>query len=325
LITVNQLLLLRKYVIGLIDVLDKIEQIPVQESDMSRQDIIDAIAFYGVNVNRFQIEGLTDNQLSLILQALEIMGDRFLQLAETCGTQSSELTAQGLTNMILTQPIEIRYDNEANRASTVDENAIPGTQILTFDRSAFFNSSEEIYSPQISYRIIIHEFGHIFHNVMNQQISDGTMTYTRTVDGQQVTLKILPNTPDGIVGYVETVGAFYYTTERDFDYPPELANQSVDLTSLNFPGAGTKIEELYFEDTNMFTEEARIMFQSQGMRVESNEIGDFVYVNRAGNAIQVNDEKDENIVKFVEASTYIASYTDTALTENLKVLLATRH
>lgn len=231
---------------------------------MTQKDIIAELGLYGIDVNKYQLEGLTDEQLLLILQALRVMRDRLLQLAKTCGTRQDQLTSQELTNLILTQPIQVRFDNKSNESSKVDEISIPGTQILIFDQSVFFNRSEESYSPEISQRIIIHEFGHIFHNVMNEQIDEGTMIYTRTVDGQQMTLNILPNTPEGIIGYIETVGAFYYTNERDFNYPlnETVSSKAIDLTSLNFRGAGKEIEELYISGTNIFTDEARRIFDN---------------------------------------------------------------
>ncbi len=178
------------------------------DNELSRQDLIQAIAAYGITIrgNDFTIE-----QLMNILAALEATANRLLELAQDCPCADvSNLDATGLFRQAY-EPIQLRYNPDENKSDPpqvggrtyASVERFDGIQIIELVPDTFTSESVDAAHPnldifrvnsdsfreqnpdEIIQRIIIHELSHAFHNNL-LAVQGAAVNYDFNTEGVQV-------------------------------------------------------------------------------------------------------------------------------------------
>jgi len=214
--------LIRPHVVELIDVLNQIEQISVQELELSTQDIIAEIQAYGLDIGEIVFANFDDEQLLAILEALRQMGSRFIELAQECDNveMADDIAPEQYFQQLFDRPIKTFYDIDA------DFTKVGSTETrhdLIFAPSAFEND-EGRYTIETIKEIVIHEFGHIFHNELGfvEPIASSSVTIEKMVDPEgniqtDFEISITSDTPQVVIDYLIATGG-YYAGDVGFEY-----------------------------------------------------------------------------------------------------------
>jgi hypothetical protein len=133
------------------------------------QNLSTDLSEYGITITPSAFPG--EQYLILILDAVQQTATRLksiLQSSPLPCRNYADLTSEEIFSRVFGD-VDIRYNPDLdNPYSNVDDQSLPNTQILTLSWSAFVNTQQFFYPDELTKDIVVHEFGHVFHNQLKK-------------------------------------------------------------------------------------------------------------------------------------------------------------